>query len=228
MYMMDNRDVGGDRDCALEVHVWLISWVGSEHILPCTVGHKQGLWLITWVTQLSLCQAGSISCLPMMLTELEMSRLMCKHFFLVYFVLAQVMGYLCFGTQLLSTHMVWNAGENWVWVGSIDEINLRHLLGFTLPLFNLPISVLPCGTPAQKEQQNCVRTLLEGLKGNLSVWAVPASCKWREDPWDGDIHSSVWPHRKKAPLTQIGKHSLQSVRSIYRFRFHSALKTCHF
>lgn len=42
MYMMDNRDVGGDRDCALEVHVWFISWVGSEHILPLHCGAQTG------------------------------------------------------------------------------------------------------------------------------------------------------------------------------------------
>lgn len=62
MYMMDNRDVGGDRDCALEVHVWFISWVGSEHILPLHCGAQKGLWLITWVTQLSL--SGRLYQLP--------------------------------------------------------------------------------------------------------------------------------------------------------------------
>lgn len=93
-------------------------------------------------------------------------------------------------------------------------------LGSHCPLFHLHLPVLPCGTPAQKEQQNCVRTLLEGLKGNLSVWAVPASCKCREDPWAGGIHSLVWPHRRRLKLTQTGRQS--------SFRSHSALKTYQF
>lgn len=218
MYMVGSRDVGGDRDCALEVHVWLIWWVGSEHILHLHC-EAQKVWLVTWVTQLSLCQLPA--CDAHRTGDVKVN---CASIFPCI---------LCTGTSN-EVLMPWNPPiiytqglamllktefELWVLMKQI----WGTYLGSHWPLFNLAIPVLPCGTPAQKEQQNCVRILLEGQKGNLSVWAVPASCKCRQDPWAGDTHNLMWLHRERAPLTRIGRHSLQS-----RFRSHSALKTCHF
>lgn len=165
----------------------------------CTVRHKQRVWLITWVTQLSLCQAGCISCLPMMLTELEMSRLIVQALLPCMFCTgmsheAPLLG----NPDLIYTQGLWMLVKTELWV--LMKQIWGTYLGSHCSLFNLPVAVLPCGTPAQKEQQNCVRALLEGLKWNLSVWAVPASSEFRRDPGAGDRHSLVWPHRKIGPF----------------------------
>lgn len=156
---MDSRDVGGDRDGALEMQVWLISCVSSEHVLGLQWGTNRGWgWLITGVTQLGLCQAGSVSCLPVMLTELEMSRLIVQALLPCIF---------CTGTShevpvLGNPAVIYTQGlgmlmktefECWVLIKQIWGTSL----GSHCSLFNLPIPVLSCGTPVQEEQQNCAR-----------------------------------------------------------------------
>lgn len=55
--MTESRDLGGDRHCPLQIHVWVISWVGSEHPLwshcepQAVLAHRLGdtVERATWV-----------------------------------------------------------------------------------------------------------------------------------------------------------------------------------
>lgn len=123
MYMMGSRDVGGDRDCALAVHVWLISWVGSEHILHLHwwdtqaegVAHHLGDTaesLSGRLYQLPACDAHRIG-------DVKVNCANTSSLYILYW-------HKSWGPSALEPSYylhtgVGNASENWVWVVSIDE-----------------------------------------------------------------------------------------------------------
>lgn len=158
MYMMEGRDVGGDRDYALEMHVWLISWVGSEHIprWHCEaqtqgVAHPLGDTaepVAGRLDQLPACDAHRIGDGKANCASTSSLYILCWH--------------KSWGTSAWepSYHLhtgVGNASENWVWVVSIDETNLWHLLGFPL-LFVWPAY---CCTAVRHLLRKSSKTVLE-------------------------------------------------------------------
>lgn len=148
---MESRDLGGDRYCPLQIHGWLISWVGSEHILrlhcepqTASVAHRWG----DTVESVS----GRHRCL-LMLTKLEMLRLIVQ--MLLHWVF-------CIGPRgheasplanpaTIYTQRLWTLAkaefESWVLMKQDWGIYLdSHCY-----LFSMLIAVLRCGKPAEQE-----------------------------------------------------------------------------
>lgn len=182
------------------------------------------MWLVSWVTQLSMSGKHSQASWVAWQWHLLMLRL------IVQMLLPWIF---CAGMSSHEASLLWNraiifivnTSKDWVWVMSIDETSLRHLLGFTLLfVFHTYRCTALWETYCVRVgsfQQNSVKT------GRTKMKPVSVSCPgWVQV----QMRPLSWSHTLTEHDSDATERGLlwPKLEGIVFSQSHSAPQTCHF